>query len=255
MLDLPLLKHVPSPNFSSRDGIPISLIVIHDCEGGYEGSIGWFQNRHSQVSAHLVLKADGSECTQMVPFAQKAWHACNAGNYRGIGVEMEGFAAKGFADREWQAAANVTAWLLHRYGLPCRWARAGAGSGFCSHFDLGQAGGGHLDPTTDGVLWQKFVERVAAAYAQGFLPDWGTHESAPAAPEPVTPTTIAAAYPAQSVKWIQARVGTKVDGLPGPATLAAIQAFQAAHQLAADGIVGPKTLAALRAAPAPPTEP
>jgi peptidoglycan hydrolase-like protein with peptidoglycan-binding domain len=41
-----------------------------------------------------------------------------------------------------------------------------------------------------------------------------------------------------------------VDGKPGPATKAAVQAFQVSHGLHVDGIVGPKTIAALNAATA-----
>ena len=245
MSALPILRQVNSPNYSSRDGIPISLIVIHDCEGGYEGSIAWFANRHSQVSAHLVLKADGSECTQMVPFAEKAWHACNAGNYRGIGLEIEGFEKNGFAQTEWRSAANIVAWLLHKYDLPCRWAERGVGSGFCSHFDLGAAGGGHCDPTTDAPTWARFAAQVRTAFDRGFLPEWGAHSLAPSAPAPVTPESIAAGWPVHSLRWIQAKIGVAVDGISGPQTIAGVKTFQSAHGLVADGIVGPLTLAKL----------
>lgn len=49
-----------------------------------------------------------------------------------------------------------------------------------------------------------------------------------------------------AVQQVQAAVGaTPVDGKFGPGTKAKVQAFQAAHGLAADGIVGPKTWAAI----------
>ncbi|HTJ56695.1 MAG TPA: peptidoglycan recognition family protein [Devosiaceae bacterium] len=170
-LVLPPLKQVASPNHSSRNGAAVRLIVVHDCEGSYGGSISWFSQKASQVSAHIVLREDGSEATQMVPFANKAWHAV-AFNSASIGVEMAGYTAKGFAAPEWQAAANIIAFLLHKFDLPCRWAEGGAGQGFCSHFDLGKAGGGHSDPTTDPKIWAAFVARVEAAYALPAPADW-----------------------------------------------------------------------------------
>jgi hypothetical protein len=182
-LALPPLKQIPSPNFSERAGSRIDLIVIHDTEGGYLGAVNWFANRHSEVSAHIVLKEDGSEATQMVPFAKKAWHACDY-NSRSIGLEMAGFAKAGYGEAEWAAAANIVVWLLHKYQIPARWARRGEGAGFCSHYDLGAAGGGHQDPTTDGVVWAGFVKRVEDAFARGFLPEWGQHEPTADAPGP-----------------------------------------------------------------------
>lgn len=177
-LALPPLKHVPSPNFSSRNGHAVSLIVCHDCEGSYSGAINWFANPKSQVSAHLVLREDGQEATQMVDFIDKAWHAVDF-NSVSIGLEMAGFAAKGFAAAEWQDAANIVAFLLHKYHLPNRWAEHGAGQGFCSHYDLGRAGGGHSDPTTDPAVWAHFRGLVTAAYALAPPTDW------PSTPAPV----------------------------------------------------------------------
>jgi hypothetical protein len=180
---LPVLRQIPSPNFSERAGSRIDLIVIHDTEGGYASAVSWFANRHSQVSAHIVLKENGSEATQMVPFAKKAWHACDY-NSRSIGLEMAGFAKAGYGEPEWTVAADIVAWLLHKYQIPAVWAQHGEGPGFCSHYDLGAAGGGHSDPTTDGAIWAGFVGRVQGAFARGFLPEWGQHEPAPPAPTP-----------------------------------------------------------------------
>lgn len=170
MIVLPKLHWVQSPNFSKRTA-PVDLIVLHDTEGGYTGAISWFSQTKSQVSAHFVLREDGTEATQMVHLDDKAWHA-KAFNSRSIGIEMAGFSSKGFAAVEWQAAANIVAWLLKEYNLPTRWAKGGQGSGFCSHYDLGAAGGGHRDPTTDAATWQRFVGNVAIVDTAQLPPTW-----------------------------------------------------------------------------------
>jgi hypothetical protein len=170
-MQLPKLLWKPSPNFSRRSA-RVDLLVLHDTEGSYSGSIAWFEMPRSQVSAHYVIKEDGSEVTQMVEIADKAWACCNF-NSRSINYEMAGFAAKGYRSEEWQAVANIFAFHLHYFQIPCRWARGGVGPGFCSHFDLGSAGGGHSDPTTDRNTWEKFVNLVETAYNTGNFPsDW-----------------------------------------------------------------------------------
>ena len=67
----------PSPNKSSRpsgsSGDP-SMVIIHTCEGSYSGCWGWLTNSASGVSAHYVVKEDGSEISQLVRDSEKAWH-------------------------------------------------------------------------------------------------------------------------------------------------------------------------------------
>jgi N-acetyl-anhydromuramyl-L-alanine amidase AmpD len=92
---LPTLLSRASPNFSSRPGARVDLLlVLHDCEGGYEGSIRWFEVSRSKVSVHYVVHEDGGEVTQMVDLADNAWHACTF-DQRSVGVEMSGFASRG----------------------------------------------------------------------------------------------------------------------------------------------------------------
>ena len=174
-MQLPVLKWLASPNFSERTE-KLDLLVAHDCQGSYLGSIETFMQAHTSnpVSAHIVLREDGKEATQMVGFGKKAWHDCSF-NSESIGLEMAGFEARGYADSEWQAEANMIAYLLHRYQIPVRWAKDGKGGGFCRHLDLGRLGGGHTDPTQDLAVWMNFVQRVEAAYNAGGFPaePWG----------------------------------------------------------------------------------
>ena len=255
MFFLPALKWVASPNKSSRNGQKIDLIVVHDCEGSYAGSVNWFSQTRSQVSAHLVLREDGAEATQMVEFGNNAWHACSF-NRRSIGLEMGGFEAKGFGSAEWQAAANIVAWLLKRYSIPLRWAEKGIGAGFCSHYDLGPAGGGHHDPTMDPKVWQSFVTLVDAAYVQPMPDAWIISSKFPPPPPPsdFKPSgDNRSDEPEGSLSWVQARLNAlgvakpvlAIDGMEGPMTEHAIATFQASHGLHVDGIAGPQTIKAL----------
>jgi N-acetyl-anhydromuramyl-L-alanine amidase AmpD len=52
----------------------VSMVIIHSCEGAYSGCWGWLVNQASGVSAHYVVKEDGSEISQLVTEANKAWH-------------------------------------------------------------------------------------------------------------------------------------------------------------------------------------
>jgi N-acetylmuramoyl-L-alanine amidase/Phage tail lysozyme len=193
---LPPLKWLPSPNFSDRSS-RVDLIVVHDTEGSYSGAVSWFQKPESQVSAHYVLREDGGEATQMVALDKKAW-ACVAFNSRSVNIEMAGFAAKGYGSAEWDAMAEVAAFLLHFLQIPCRWAAGGVGPGFCSHFDLGAAGGGHTDPTTDAVVWESFVDLAKQEYAKGSPPSWEPQSAAPMACSltPVLKSTLSMPPPA-----------------------------------------------------------
>lgn len=176
-MQLPPLIWKPSPNFSQRKPNKIDLIVIHDCEGGYTGSIATFLSRQGgpagPVSAHFVLREDGAEATQMVRLADKAWH-CASFNSRSVGLEMAGFEKQGYAAAEWSSAAAITAYLCHKLGIPVRWATGGVGPGIARHLDLGRAGGGHSDPTLSSVVFQSFLDKVHAAFvAAPWSDSWG----------------------------------------------------------------------------------
>ena len=94
----------------------------------------------------------------------------------------------------------------------------------------------------------------------------GLYDTAPGAPVPppveTSPRLLRYASPymrGDDVKQVQLRlmelgygVGIKgADGIYGAFTLHAVQAFQTAHGLSVDGIVGPATLAALTTSPPP----
>ena len=141
---LPTLLLRPSTNFSSRRGTRVDLLMLHDCEGGYESPVRWFELSGSSVSAHYVVREDGSEAMQMVDLADNVWNACTF-NRRSVGVEIGGFASRGFDAPLLATCAREFAFLCDHLQIPVRHARAGVGSGIASHKDLGPAGGGDHD--------------------------------------------------------------------------------------------------------------
>lgn len=78
---------IASPNYSSRNGEKITNIVIHHTESfDLNGTVSWFRNPASQVSAHYVMGLDGT-IVQMVHDGDKAWH-CYANNSYTLGIEV-----------------------------------------------------------------------------------------------------------------------------------------------------------------------
>ena len=165
---LPPLVQRHTPNQSSRHGQRIDLLVWHETAGAYAGSVAWLCNPAAQASAHIVIREDGGEATQLVPLARKAWHA-EAYNPRSVGVEHANVLARGYAtDAQLRVSARVFGWLCLRLGIPPRYARGGLGAGICRHCDLGELGGGHLQcGIHPDAEWLHFLELVHAEIERG----------------------------------------------------------------------------------------
>lgn len=91
--DYPPALWTSSPNYSSRGSTAISAVTIHTTEGSYAGTISWFQNTSSQVSAHYVMRSADGQVTQMVREYNKAWHVGSENPYT-IGIEHEGYVSQ-----------------------------------------------------------------------------------------------------------------------------------------------------------------
>jgi N-acetyl-anhydromuramyl-L-alanine amidase AmpD len=251
---LPALLWKPSPNFSARRGMRVDLLVLHDCEGGYEGSIRWFGLSESSVSAHYVVREDGGEATQMVDLADNAWHACTF-NRRSVGVEMSGFASRGFDAPLLATTARVFAFLCFHLQIPVRHARGGVGPGIASHGDLGAAGGGHHDPSDDPSFMERFVRLADDEHRKGDFPEvWVPHR-----PQKVcllSPNKGSASVPVTSVTPLLPDVHTisglqqalkllgyriAVDGDYGVETQQVVTNFQMRTGIVADGVAGAQT--------------
>lgn len=124
-----------SPNYDSRWGTPVQMVVIHTCEGSYSGCWSWLTNPAAQASAHYVVAADGSEVRALVDETDRAWHvaanydcANNGGadcwlngtsvNTMAVGIEHAGYASQAWWDPAMlQRSAELTCGITARHGV------------------------------------------------------------------------------------------------------------------------------------------
>lgn len=87
-------------------------------QGYYAGTISWFRNPSSNVSAHYCLRSSDGDITQMVRNKDVAWHAGNWNN-RSIGLEHEGFVSNPawYTTAMYNASAALTRHICNTYGL------------------------------------------------------------------------------------------------------------------------------------------
>lgn len=164
---LPPLIQKKTPNQSSRHGVKPSLIVWHETAGNYGGAVSWLCNPLANASAHLVVREDGAEATQLVHVEKKAWHAASF-NAQGIGIEHANTTAKGYAtEKQLQVSARIFGWLCITHGIPPRWSRTGQAPGVCRHSDLGLAGGGHTQCGPSDTTWLRFLDMLHAELERG----------------------------------------------------------------------------------------
>jgi Transglycosylase/N-acetylmuramoyl-L-alanine amidase len=108
---------IESPNHSSRDGANIDMIVLHCTTAPtVEGTIDWFLDRKSGVSAHYIVDKNG-DIYQLVRDEYSAWHA-KALNPRSIGIEHVAAASERMTDAQSNASAQLVRWLVTKYGIP-----------------------------------------------------------------------------------------------------------------------------------------
>lgn len=135
---------IESPNYFSRNGASINMIVLHCTTAAtVEGTINWFLDCKSQVSAHYVVDKNG-DIYQMVRDECSAWHA-KAINSRSIGIEHVGTATDRLTDAQSMASAQLVRWLAAAYGIPAsnvlghRFAPCNEGTTDCPNHLFGDA--------------------------------------------------------------------------------------------------------------------
>lgn len=147
---------IPSPNYSSRGGTPVRLIVLHTAEGSttYQSLGAYFASSSAGVSSHAGIDDTPGRIGVYVRREHKAWTQANANPYS-VAAELCAFAA--WTAQDWanhpQMLANTAAWVAEEcaaFGIPlvaltAAQAQDGRSAGVCQHADLGAAGGGHWD--------------------------------------------------------------------------------------------------------------
>lgn len=180
-------RPIPSPNYSSRSGVPVRLIVIHTAEGArtIEELGSFFGSSSSGVSSHTGIDDKPGVVGEYVQRDYKAWTAANA-NPHAVQTELCAFAK--WTHEEWDAHGamldNCARWIAEEavaFGLPIQRLTQseaqGSGRGVCQHADLGAWGGGHWDCGSsfplDAVLdvAQVYAGDKEAGDEMGY-PDW-----------------------------------------------------------------------------------
>jgi len=110
-------EFVESPNHSSRAGADIDTIVVHYTTAGkVSGTIEWFKNPESQVSAHYIIDKNG-DIYQMVKDTDKAWHAKHA-NRTSIGIEHVAEKGDRLTEVQEKSSIHLIKWLMAEYKIP-----------------------------------------------------------------------------------------------------------------------------------------
>jgi len=145
---------IPSPNYSSRAGTGVRLIVLHTAEGArtYQSLGSYFQG-NVQASSHVGIDDTAGTIGEYVHPGDKAW---TQSNYNSVAVSVELCAFAAWSTDEWNRHPNMLAncaqWIAEesqRFGVPIKRLSSseaqGSGRGVCQHVDLGAGGGGHHD--------------------------------------------------------------------------------------------------------------
>jgi hypothetical protein len=106
-------------NFTAGGIDVVQYVVVHTMQGSYEGSINWFLNPVSDVSAHFCVRSEDGDITQMVHLDDRAWHVGNSNSWA-IGIEHEGFVddASWYTFAMYSRSAELARWLADHFALP-----------------------------------------------------------------------------------------------------------------------------------------
>lgn len=146
---------IPSPNYSSRGGASVRLIVLHTAEGARTiESLGSFFQGNVSASSQVGTDDKPNTVGEYVSRSNKSWTQSEF-NPVATSNELCGFAS--WSTDEWRnnhhtMLENAAKWIAEEaahFGIPITKLNAsqaqGSGRGVCQHVDLGSRGGGHHD--------------------------------------------------------------------------------------------------------------
>ena len=108
-----------SGGFNREKDANIDRLIIHVAQGTVAGTVSWFKNSSSNVSAHYVV-GDGGAVVQCVRHEDVAWHAGNwSYNKHSIGIEHGGYAdnRKTWTKAKIKASAKLAAYCCRRHKI------------------------------------------------------------------------------------------------------------------------------------------
>jgi hypothetical protein len=162
-----------SENFEDRpSGAEITCVVLHATAGGLSGTLGWFANPDSGVSAHYVVAKNG-RVYQMVEERHLAHHA-GASRFQGrrsfnnfsIGIEIvnKNDGQDPYPADQFEAMVELVADLVNRHDIERQW--------IVTHADISTVG--KTDPR--GFAIHEMITRIYDPAAN--LPDDVVREAA-----------------------------------------------------------------------------
>lgn len=104
---------------TDRGPYTVTMVAIHDTEGGWNASVATLQNDPCK-SVHYIVDKDGSRVGQFIPEAYTGWHAGNYWyNQHSVGIEHVGYAGvDDYQTAMYVKSADLARTIADRYGLP-----------------------------------------------------------------------------------------------------------------------------------------
>ncbi|RWX36703.1 peptidoglycan recognition protein family protein [Rhizobium leguminosarum] len=158
------------------------------------------------------------------------WDGLSTGNTSFIGIEAEnaGTRSASWPDVQMDAYHRGVAAILKHIGASTQMC--------CGHREYALPPGRKVDPLFDMDSFREAVGDIMRGVAI-------TRPLIPATDAVTGKPTLKRGARGDDVGIVQRKIGVEDDGRFGPATEAAVRAFQRARELVGDGIVGPKTWA------------